>query len=202
MKTRHRFNTTYRDILLPVSSVELQGQQISDSTCNPSYLLITFNKTLPINLPIEARLTFCHKTCSICPDTGYDFLYFSGVFNTMCTHTCTHTHTHIRISFPPNTFWPWSWEWLPDIPGLDEARDVKCPTKCQTWRRYSPAVLFSFHVTAATWPRESLPTSQKGFLLLQKSRQVSKNLTLSRIHDNDLQSGRCSIKVKQNKNTH
>lgn len=59
VKTRHRFSTTYRDVLLPVRSVELQGQQISDSTSNLSYLLITFNKALVINLQTEARLAFC-----------------------------------------------------------------------------------------------------------------------------------------------
>lgn len=34
----------------------------------------------------------------------------------------------------------------------------------------------------------------------QKSPQISKNMTLSKTHDSDFQSGRCSIKTKQNRN--
>lgn len=185
MKTRHRFSTTYWDILLPVSSAELQGQQISDSTSNPSYLLITLNKTLAINVQIKGRLIFYHKNLFNLSRERLDFFYCFVVFNTANTHTF----------FPPNPFWLWSWKWCPNIE-LDEVRYVKCPKKCHIEESTLQMLFFSF--------MSQLPHDQENCHLHHRndfyfSKRVQKYLksSLTRIHVSEFQSARCSIKTKQ-----
>jgi hypothetical protein len=79
-----------------------------------------------------------------------------------------HTHTHTHTQAPPSTFWLWSSGWLP-IHSKSGWSKVCQMTNRIIWSRCFTASSFPFHITGATWPRESLTTSCLWFLLLQRS---------------------------------